>query len=309
MREGTISSSKRSAVLLSLILILVLNSCRLYRLQRNLDEGDAEFLSQVRYIISKEEKIVYLEMPRSERENFKKKFWKKRDTDPDTEMNEFKEQYFERIEEANRRYTAGMPGWLADRGRILILLGPPIHKSHYTMGDAGNVLARPTEIWHYPNFLVIFIDYRGTGDYEFYFFSLGHQAEVNEALLEAKKITTKEEKAIFEYSIKLQKKDNQNFITLEIEKRNLWMKEEEKGMITTLEVELKMFDLSGKKLWNHKKDYPITVSEKELDQRPLGYKTIEIEIDLPPGTYTLLSKIKNLTDNEQRSKSKIIKLE
>lgn len=300
----------RSLILFVLISSLILNSCRLYWLEKKLDEEDAEFLSQVRYIITKEERKMYLRMPKSERENFKKEFWKKRDTDPDTEMNEFKNQYFERMNEANRLFSAGKPGWLTDRGQTLILLGPPVHKSYYPMGDVMDVLARPTEIWHYPNFPVFFIDYRGTGDYKFYFFGLGHQADVHEAFFEAKKISSEEEgKALFDYNIHLKKKDGQSFIILNIEKRNLWMKEKEEKMVTTLEIELEIFNMANQRMWEHRQEYQISVSKKEFDQRQLSPEIIEISIQLPQGAYTILSKIKNKTDDEQRSKTEVIKFE
>ena len=62
-------------------------------------------------------------------------FWKKRDPDPDTEENEFKTQYFQRIDEANHLFTdGGEPGWLQDRGRIYILLGPPADREVYPRG-------------------------------------------------------------------------------------------------------------------------------------------------------------------------------
>lgn len=56
-------------------------------------------------------------------------FWKKRDPTPETETNEFKNEYFVRIGEANRFFTeAAESGWLQDRGRVDILLGPPTNR-------------------------------------------------------------------------------------------------------------------------------------------------------------------------------------
>lgn len=301
--------NKKSLLFFFLLLLLSLNFCRLYMLERRLDEEDAEFLSQVRYIITKEEKKMYLEMPKSDRTNFKEEFWKKRDSDLDTEMNEFKVEYFERIDEANRLFTAGKPGWLTDRGQTLILLGPPVHKSFYPMGDVVSGLTRPAEIWHYPEVPVVFIDYGGVGDYEYYFLGLGHQQEVYENFLEAKKLPSEREKATFDYTIGLSPKDDQNVILIEVEKGYLWMKEEEEKMVTTLDVELEIYSMDNKKIWEHKEEYTVTLSKKELDQTLLSTHTIEIGIDLSPGTYTILSRIKNLTDDKKRSKTKIIKIE
>jgi len=50
-------------------------SCRLYNLERKLDPANAEFLSKVRYIITREERKIFLELPDEEKEEFKKEFW------------------------------------------------------------------------------------------------------------------------------------------------------------------------------------------------------------------------------------------
>jgi len=291
-----------------LILMFALSSCRLYKLERGLDVEDKEFLSKVRYIISKEEKKIYLEMPKEDREDFKKEFWKRRDTDLDTEENEFKTQYFERIKEANRLFTSGKEGWLTDRGRIFILLGPPINKSLYPFGDSTVPYSRPQEIWHYPDFPVIFVDYRGTGDYQCYYLSLSHQAWINEALLDAKEPYFQQE-GIFDYDLKIKRIDNKNFLVFEIDKQYLWMKEKEEKLVTTLEIEIEIFDMSHQELWKHKENYQVTSPENVLGQEVQSKEIIEIELDLAPGKYMLNSKIKNQTDDRQRYKSKIIKLE
>ncbi len=77
-------------------------------------------------------------MPPSERKNFREEFWKRRDLDPSTEENEFKMEYFNRIEKANDLFISeGRPGWLTDRGSIYILLGPPMNRLTYPMGIDG----------------------------------------------------------------------------------------------------------------------------------------------------------------------------
>jgi len=59
------------------------------------------------------------------REEFIEDFWTKRDPDPYTDENEFKEEFFQRIEYANKRFIEGIPGWKTDRGRIYLYLGAP----------------------------------------------------------------------------------------------------------------------------------------------------------------------------------------
>src|SRR5688572_2276022 len=56
----------------------------------------------VTYIISDEEKKAFKKLATDdEREQFIGEFWRRRDPDPDTDENEFKEEYYERIAYAN----------------------------------------------------------------------------------------------------------------------------------------------------------------------------------------------------------------
>ena len=109
-----------------LALVLIFTSCAINKLEKRLDPVSNDFYDKIRYIITKEESKIFLELPPSARSEFIDEFWKRRDPTAETERNEFKETYFARIEEANRFFKGGgQPGWLQDRGRIYILFGPP----------------------------------------------------------------------------------------------------------------------------------------------------------------------------------------
>ena len=91
-----------------------------------LDPESEDFYKYTRLIMSKQEKDIFLLLPDKEsREEFIQDFWDKRDPDPLSEMNEFKEEFYRRIEYVNKRFREGIPGWKTDRGRIYIYLGPP----------------------------------------------------------------------------------------------------------------------------------------------------------------------------------------
>ena len=77
------------------------------------------------YIIIAEERAVF-EMLTSaeEKENFIEQFWRRRDTDPRTAYNEFKEEHYRRIAYANDHFKSGIDGWTTDRGQIYITHGP-----------------------------------------------------------------------------------------------------------------------------------------------------------------------------------------
>jgi len=187
---------RKSEVLYSgfiLSLVLILSTCAMKKLEKRLDPVSEDFYNKVRYIITKAEAKIFLELPPSARPDFIVDFWKRRDPTPGTEKNEYKEAYFERIEEANRLFKGGgRPGWLQDRGRIYILFGPPDERVTNPMGgrpidpyerpdrmtDSRRVATgeKPTEIWIYRNLFsslqrpqiirLVFVDAYGTGDYK-----------------------------------------------------------------------------------------------------------------------------------------------
>ena len=80
----------------------------------------------VNYIITDEERKAFKALKTDEeRDQFIEQFWLRRDPDPDTPENEYKDQYFERIQYANEKFASGIPGWKTDRGRIYITFGKP----------------------------------------------------------------------------------------------------------------------------------------------------------------------------------------
>lgn len=95
-----------------------------------------------------------------------KKFWQSRDKVPSTETNEYMEEYYTRVLEANQLFDTSMPGWETDRGRIYIKYGKPdeIERHPFEMDS------RPYEIWYYYSLgkEFVFVDYGGFGNYELY---------------------------------------------------------------------------------------------------------------------------------------------
>ncbi len=116
-----------------------------------------------------------------ERENFIANFWSRRDPNPDTEENEFKEEYFERIAYANEHFASGIPGWKTDRGRIYIAHGKPDSVESHPSGGSydrasyeggGSTTTYPFETWFYRHLdnvgdgiEIEFVDPTGTGEY------------------------------------------------------------------------------------------------------------------------------------------------
>lgn len=151
--------------------------------------------TDVAYIITKEEKRAFDALTTDEeRENFIENFWRRRDPNPDTEENEYREEYYERIAYANQHYTSGIPGWKTDRGRIYIAWGKPDSVESHPSGGAydrpsyeggGSTTTYPFEIWFYRHLdgvgdgiEIEFVDPTGTGEYR-----IARNANEKDALL------------------------------------------------------------------------------------------------------------------------------
>ena len=81
---------------------------------------------EVPYIITPDERATFKKLSTDdERESFIENFWDRRNPNPGSPENEFKEEYYRRIAYANEHYASGIPGWRTDRGRIYIMYGPP----------------------------------------------------------------------------------------------------------------------------------------------------------------------------------------
>ena len=116
-----------------------------------------------------------------ERDQFIENFWLRRNPNPDSPENEYREEHYARIAYANEHFAAGKPGWMTDRGHIYIAYGKPDEiDSHPSGGNyerpmeegGGNTATFPFEIWHYryiegigDNIDIEFVDTCKCGDY------------------------------------------------------------------------------------------------------------------------------------------------
>ncbi len=155
------------------------------QLKKELDSPYKKWLDEdVVYIISPEERHSFLHLATNEeREQFIEAFWQRRNPDPDSPENTFKEEHYRRIAYANEHYASGIPGWKTDRGKIYIMWGPPDEvDSHPTGGTwdrpsdqgGGSTTTYPWETWRYrhldgeglgENVELEFVDPTSTGEY------------------------------------------------------------------------------------------------------------------------------------------------
>src|SRR6184192_4139099 len=136
----------------------------------------------VAYIITDEERKAFKKLETDdERERFIEEFWRRRDPDPDTDENEYREEYYERIAYANEHFASGIPGWKTDRGRIWIMYGKPDETETHPAGGSyqrepqeggGSTTTYPFEKWFYrylpgvgSGIEIEFVDPTGSGEY------------------------------------------------------------------------------------------------------------------------------------------------
>jgi GWxTD domain-containing protein len=118
-----------------------------------------------------------------ERDAFIEQFWLRRNPNPDSPDNEFREEHYRRIAYANEHFAAGKPGWKTDRGHIYISFGKPDSIDSHPSGGSyerpmeeggGETSTFPFETWHYrylegigENIDLEFVDTCQCGDYHF----------------------------------------------------------------------------------------------------------------------------------------------
>lgn len=271
----------------------LLLSCASRQAVKSLDPESQEFLSKARYVISKDERRMFLGLPdESERKVFMENFWKKRDPDPETEKNEFKIEYFKRIDDANLLFKEGTtPGWLCERGQLYITLGPPDNRETFPRGVT--FYGKPTEIWYYGFFPVVFIDENWSGNYILEPSSAAQIGEINKTQVMLRPQVSPDQ-AAESIPLDIQKvKDGEVRVRLSLPYRDIWLKADGDSLKTTLELSVEVVDSTGKKTWQDQKSYPLAFSRDEYLKIIRDTFLIEFPITVQPGDYDLKLTLKN----------------
>ena len=138
----------RSPFVFMLLVFLVSGSPLLAKNLKYSKEEKA-WLRSVELIITADERKYFKKACTSHeaRRAFIDLFWAKRDPDRETEENEFKEEFFRRVEYANEHFFEGPPGWKTDRGRMYIYFGAPDKMEQNPMSNLPNM--RGWILWVY----------------------------------------------------------------------------------------------------------------------------------------------------------------
>jgi GWxTD domain-containing protein len=284
-------------------------ACASTRGLRELDPKSRDFVSKVRYTITAEERKAFLALAPGAREAFIEDFWRRRDPTPATPENEYRADYYARIERANRLFSGGgSPGWLQDRGRVYITLGPPDTRVTYPRGVTFYGL--PTEIWWYGLFTIVFIDEYWNDDYRIAPDSPAQIAMINQAqsawnkplqaLSKPGEASSPSDIAGLDVQIEVGEGGTARF-SLAIPHKNIWLKSSGKSLQANIEVTMRIFDGTGTETWTFSQTFPIDILEARLKEALTQDFKAQAVAPLKPGAYTLKVVVTNTTDGSKAS--------
>src|SRR4029079_4906345 len=131
------------------------------KVKQELKKAYVEWIKDVDSILTQSERDAWKKLSTDEeREQFIKVVWDSRDPNPNTEENEFKQQFSQRVAYANEHFTSGKAGRFTDRGRIYIKFGKPDEIDSHPAGGSyqrepwdggGSTSTYPFERWFYRN--------------------------------------------------------------------------------------------------------------------------------------------------------------
>ncbi len=122
-----------------------------------------DLVDKLLYVASADERDRMKSVPPEERQVVWDSFWKTKDPTPQTPYNEVMEEYFAKIEYCEQAFSAGDKGYLSDRAKVYMRLGPP-----------DEIEDRPFEANRYPYIIwtynsistqFVFEDRLGFGEY------------------------------------------------------------------------------------------------------------------------------------------------
>lgn len=275
---------KEHAAFLTMVVCIVmifLPSCHFLNLERKLSPQYKEFFVQVRYIISTQEYRTFLNLPDEKKDAFIQEFWKRRDPDPLTDVNEFQMEYFDRMEAADELFLSeGKPGWMTDRGRIFILYGAPLDRLSDPAGTS--IYSRCVETWYYGNFPVYFVDNTCTGVYklmtiDFTLLQPRHimnMVGANQTVANTGETRFEQNKRLrFDWRIqntRISDDQAEGEVYLKIPYASLWFSEKDGRLESEMVIHLELKDSSGRIAWEHDQTESIQINEADLIEENRG---------------------------------------
>jgi len=255
--------------------------CRAGGIEPEIAPSHEQFLSQVRYIITPEERRAFGRLSDSERPQFIEEFWKRRDPDPDTPENEVRDEYLKRLSEAGKLFHGeGREGWLTDRGRIYVLYGPPNERQ--TGAISAEASGRCREIWYYGSFPVVFADPNCRGSFSLATLDLSRIEGLSLARTSTRGGARAELKPDYvNFDVRLKKKamEETRFegaVELEVPYASIWFGAEGGMLKTVLELKMELKDSQNVVRWQHQSGHEVALTPQELGEKKGATFLIEI---------------------------------
>ncbi len=278
--------------LLILCSIYVMAACSQNpKARTNSDPYYDSFFEKARFIMSSEEIEIYKHLPDNKaKEEFIEEFWKKRDPNPETDENEVKQEFEERIAYANRYFNerkAQRRGWDTERGRILLQLGfpderqwgeiPDINRSMGpTYGRLMSTKRIPLERWiyyRYQLFLEFIGDAAGFGTFKLRWIPSNLRTALDLARARLDLGSKKETRNYFKFDADFQ--NDQLVITIPV--KRISFEEKDDRMNAEFRVEIEVYH-DFQKIKNIIEDKTVSKNKEEL----LESKHIEFAIPYSP---------------------------
>lgn len=100
----------------------------------------------VHWLISAQEEKEFLKLTTDEqRLHFVVEFWERRNPNPGSKENTFKEEHYRRLAFSNVHFAASVRGWKTDRGHVYVVYGPP----DYILTHPASGANPAEELWSY----------------------------------------------------------------------------------------------------------------------------------------------------------------
>ncbi len=166
-------SLKKSKIIqngvLLIVLSMMLSGCfNLTKHLKTLDPEEKAFFYDVQPLMTRLERDVYFSLTKAERTDFVKRFWQIRNLTPNSEENEFRDEYYKRVKVAKKAFWTDGMGLMGDRSRVYLLLGPPDNSQDYPVIQSSKYRALQKWIYSWKGLVVYFADINGIGKYELY---------------------------------------------------------------------------------------------------------------------------------------------
>ncbi len=282
--------------LISVLLVASFGCSKSYWLLNKISTEYRDSFRKLKFLITKEERKAFLNLSTDEeRDEFFKNFWDKRDPDPETIENEFRDEFMARISMVDHLFShEGKEGWETDRGRVYIKLGPPEFRESFPMGYS--MYSLPSEVWYYGSFPIIFVDRNRSGSLDLTPLGARYLAQL---LAGAKllKPGVSKTKDLYGFKVRIEKISENTFnIILHFENKNIYFKSDPEYFYSDVEITLNYNLLNSDKIYSIKKKKRIIVKKTDLEE-PAKFSELIIPINLKKGKYEFIIILENLENN------------